>query len=86
MAYRIELRPSARREFAPLPRDVRERIRPKIDALADDPRPPSCEKLTGHAARYRVRVGDYRILYDVADRVLVVMGTRIAHRRDAYRR
>lgn len=86
MPYRVELRPAARREFVRLPGEVQDRIRPRIDALADAPRPPGCEKLAGHASRYRVRVGDYRVLYEVADRTLVVTVTRVAHRREAYRR
>lgn len=86
MTYRVELTPRAKRELGALPSEVRRRCDARILALAGNPRPPGCEKLAGHADRYRVRVGDYRVLYDVADRVLVVTVARVAHRREAYRR
>ncbi|MCZ7631356.1 MAG: type II toxin-antitoxin system RelE/ParE family toxin [Microthrixaceae bacterium] len=56
-----------------------------IDLLADEPRPPGCTKLTGEDAVYRVRIGDYRILYEVIDDRLLIHVVRIGHRRDVYR-
>ncbi len=61
------------------------RLRPKIDALAGNPRPRGAEALAGEPNLYRIRVGDYRIIYQIRDRVLLVVLVRIRHRRDAYR-
>ncbi len=63
MAYTVELSPAGRRLFRKLPPDVQAIIQPEIDALADDPRPHGVEKMSGEADSYRVRVGDYRIIY-----------------------
>ena len=57
----------------------------RIRGLADDPRPPGSVRLAGRADRIRIRQGDYRILYSVADEERIVTVVRIAHRRDAYR-
>ena len=85
MTYRVEFRPSALRSFRHLPGSIQARIRPMIDALADDPRPSGCRKLAGHAGRFRVRVGDYRVLYEIRDAVLLVIVVDIGHRREIYR-
>lgn len=66
------------------PPATRRRIETKIVSLATDPRPHDCTKLTG-ADAYRVRVGDYRIVYDVADAVRIVTVTHVGHRREIYR-
>jgi mRNA interferase RelE/StbE len=83
--YRVEVARRAVKALAALPRRDQQRIRAAIDLLADDPRPPGCTKLTGEPHTYRVRTGDYRILYDVHDDRLVVQVVRIGHRRDVYR-
>jgi mRNA interferase RelE/StbE len=65
-----------------------QRIRAAIDLLAENPRPPSCVALQGEVGVYRVRVGDYRIVYEVLDQVLVVQVVqvvRVGHRREVYR-
>jgi len=85
MGYRLELSPAAARDFRALPRDVQTRLRPRIDALAHDPRPTGCRKLSGEDDLYRIRVGDYRVLYAVRDQVLIVLVVRIGNRRDVYR-
>ena len=82
MPYRIEFAPSAARAFRKLDRSVQERLAPKIDTLARTPRPRGVEKLHGQTDRYRLRVGDYRIIYETQDQVLVVLVLRVAHRRD----
>ena len=64
---------------------MRERVRSAIDGLATDPRPAGCVKLAGRDD-YRVRVGEYRVVYAVDDAERVVIVARIAHRRDVYRR
>ncbi len=84
MAYRIEYKPSAEREFHALPKEVQRRIRPRIDALALDPRPPGAKKLRGYVNRWRIRVGDYRVIYEVYDKELVVLIVKIGHRSDVY--
>lgn len=83
--YRVEIAPPALRALGALPRKVQDRIRPRIDALAADPRPRRSEKLEGEESLYRIRMGDYRVIYHVEDDRLVVLVVRVAHRRDAYR-
>lgn len=82
--YRIELKASAAREIEALPSPDRRRVVERIGALADDPRPVGCEKLTSQE-RYRVRQGDYRIVYSIEDEVLTVWVVKVGHRRDVYR-
>ena len=83
--YRLIVSNAARKEALALPRDVQERIRPAIAALAGEPRPHGCEKLKGSEGFYRIRVGDYRVVYHVDDDETIVTVTRIKHRRDVYR-
>jgi mRNA interferase RelE/StbE len=85
VCYTVELKPSAERAFGKLDRQVQGRLRAVIDALAEDPHPPASKKLQGLEGLYRVRVGDYRIVYQVEDDVLVVLVIRIGHRREVYR-
>lgn len=84
--YTVEISRQAVKATAGLERSDQLRIRAAIDLLADEPRPPGCVKLAGEASAYRVRVGDYRIVYDVIDDRLVIQVVRIGHRRDTYRR
>lgn len=85
MAYSIELTSAALRALRKLPGDVRQRVADMIDALADDPRPAGVRKLSGSDDVYRIRTGDYRILYQIADKALVVLVVHVGHRRDVYR-
>ncbi len=85
MAYTIEVRSSARRALASLPRYFQERIGAAIAELANDARPHGVKKLTGQGSTFRVRIGAYRIVYEVDDATRRVVVTRIAHRREAYR-
>jgi len=85
MAYRIFMTPEARRNMVTLPRDVVRRVDACIRALADKPRPPRTKKLKGGGDFWRVRVGDYRIIYQVEDDRLLIIVVRIAHRREVYR-
>lgn len=82
----MEFAPSAARTLRGLAPDVRRRLAPRIEALAEQPRPPGVEKLAGADDLYRVRVGDYRIVYAIKDEVLLVLVVRVGHRRDVYRR
>ncbi|MEO1063052.1 MAG: type II toxin-antitoxin system RelE/ParE family toxin [Actinomycetota bacterium] len=83
--YEVLIARRAVKSIARLPRKDQQRIRAAIDLLADEPRPPGCTKLAGEDAVYRVRVGDYRMLYEVIDARLVVHVVRVGHRRDVYR-
>ena len=81
--YRLIISSSAIKELQDLPKSAIERVRQKIRALAIDPRPPGCKKLEGRSA-WRIRLGDYRILYEVDDRQRVVSVGAIRHRSKAY--
>ena len=83
--YSISVSRSAQRELGSLQARVVERIAERIDALGSQPRPPGCRKLSGTADVWRIRVGDYRILYTVDDRHRIVDISAVRHRRDAYR-
>ena len=83
--YRIELRPAAVRALRKLDPSVRLRIQGAIALLARDPRPPGARALQARPG-LRVRVGDYRIIYTVADDVLLVVVVTIGHRREVYDR
>ncbi len=85
MAYTVEFAPSAEREFRKLVREIQLRLRPRIDALATDPRPAGAKKLKGSENLWRIRAVAYRIVYEVRDRTLVVLVVRVAHRREVYR-
>ena len=82
--YRLLIKPSAGKEIEALPKQDRRRIVAKITSLSRDPRPPGCEKLSGHD-QYRLRQGNYRILYEIQDFDLVVVVVKVGHRRDVYR-
>ncbi|WP_419837600.1 type II toxin-antitoxin system RelE family toxin [Candidatus Poriferisodalis sp.] len=83
--YRVEVARRAVKTIRQLPRSDQQRIRAAIDLLADEPRPSGCFALSGEDAVYRVRVGAYRILYEVLDDRLVVHIIRVGHRREVYR-
>ncbi|MCK6681976.1 MAG: type II toxin-antitoxin system RelE/ParE family toxin [Thermoanaerobaculia bacterium] len=84
--YRVELKPAAERDLAAFPREVQEKVVDRLAALAEEPRPPGAVKLQGIENTYRIRVGDYRILYSVHDDVLLVLVLTIGNRRDVYKR
>lgn len=85
MAYRLVLRPAAQRDLGGLPRATLGRLERAIERLRENPRPPGCKKLSGFEHEWRVRVGDYRILYIVDDAQQEIRVARVAHRREAYR-
>jgi mRNA interferase RelE/StbE len=86
LAYRIEFTPRAERDFKSLDGSVRGRIKQRIDSLAENPFPSGIKKIEGEDGLYRLRVGDYRILYQVKGKILLVLIVGIGHRRDVYRR
>ena len=82
-SYRLSFKRSVTKDFRSIPPEGVRRILSRIDALALEPRPPGCQKLTGQE-RYRVRVGRYRIVYEVRDNVLLVIVVAVGHRQGVY--
>lgn len=85
MAYSIRILPAAQRQLAKLDPPMRTRIAAAIDELAANPRPPGAKKLSGKENLWRIRVGDYRILYQLSDRQMLVIIVAVGHRGDVYR-
>lgn len=85
MTYRIEVKRGARKALLALPQAYRVRIGEAIEALAHDPRKAGTRKLEGSERLYRLRVGDYRIVYEIRDDCLVVIVVKVRHRREVYR-
>jgi mRNA interferase RelE/StbE len=86
MTYRIEFLPRAARQLDKLPHDFRLRIRERVNALADDPRPHGVVKLRSNRPDlYRIRIGDYRVVYQIRDEVLLVLVVEVGHRSQVYR-
>ncbi|RII40892.1 type II toxin-antitoxin system RelE/ParE family toxin [Galactobacter valiniphilus] len=85
MSYQVEFTSAAAKQIRKLQRPVRERLLDAIEDLQDDPRPHGARKLVGEAIAWRIRVGDYRVIYEVVDESLVVTVIRAAHRREVYR-
>ena len=82
--YVVQLKKSAEEELAALPAQVQTRIIAALQDLANDPRPDGCKKLKGSEHTYRIRVGDYRVIYEIYDGRLIVFVLRIADRKDAH--
>lgn len=85
MAYQVEITPAAKRQIKKLIKPTQELIIQRLEELADNPRPPGVLKLEGEENLYRVRVGDYRIIYQIQDRVLLIVVVKVGHRGDVYR-
>ena len=83
--YKLVFRKSVAKDLRPLPNKDVARILRRIEGLRADPRPPGSEKLSGQE-RYRVRQGVYRIIYEVADELVVVTVVKVGHRRHVYKR
>jgi mRNA interferase RelE/StbE len=86
VTYKIELRPAAVRSLAKLETKAQRRVQAAIELLADTPRPPGAVMLKGDHGLLRVRTGDYRIVYEVRDSLLLVLVITIGHRSEVYRR
>lgn len=82
--YSVLIQPSAQKEIERLPKVAQSKVLKALVALTDNPRPMSCRKLVG-ADAWRVRVGEYRIVYWIEDNVLSVEVVKVAHRKDVYR-
>ena len=85
MRYTIRFAESAAKALSKLDRVVRRRVEAKVDALAEDPFPAGVRKIVGEDNAYRIRVGDYRVVYEVHASVLVILILRVGHRSDVYR-
>lgn len=83
-SYDLLVKKSAERELRALPKHELRRVTERLRSLSGDPRPSGCEKLTGHD-QYRIRQGDYRIVYAIDDVAHVVTIVKIGHRREVYR-
>jgi mRNA interferase RelE/StbE len=83
-SYRVALTASAEKELQALPAKMVARIMPRLEHLTTAPRPSGCKKLKGGDNEWRIRVGDYRIVYEIDDAARTVDVTRIAHRREVY--
>ena len=85
MSYRVEFTSAAARQVKKLPRHARDRLLASIETFSNDPRPPGSTKLVGEETAWRLRIGDYRVVYDIYDDVLTVLIVRAGHRREIYR-
>jgi mRNA interferase RelE/StbE len=85
MSYEVQILPKAVRQIKALSVEVRQDITLTIQSLANEPRPIGVKKLSGEKDIYRVRVGNYRVLYRIVDKVLVVVVVSVGHRREVYR-
>lgn len=82
MTCRVTLSPMAARQLRKLDAQVRRRIQAALDLLAEQPRPPATIQLIGGAGEWRVRTGDYRIVYEIEDDQLLILVLRLGHRRE----
>lgn len=86
MTYRLEVAPAALRQLRKLDPPARRRVQAAMELLAEQPRPSGAKKLVGGEGEWRVRTGDYRVVYEIHDDVLLVLVLAVGHRRDIYRR
>jgi mRNA interferase RelE/StbE len=84
MTHPVEFAPLARRQMKRLPREIQMRIIERVEELASNPRPAGVKKLVSEDNLYRVRVGEYRAVYQIRDRELVVLIVKVGHRREVY--
>ena len=85
MNYRIEVKRSAAKALKKIPKAEQKRIADKIDSLAEDLPNPDTTKMEGNNPFHRIRVGDYRIIYDIQEDILLILVLKIGHRKDIYR-
>jgi mRNA interferase RelE/StbE len=86
VTYRIEVAPAALRQLRKLDRAAQRRVQAAIELLATEPRPSGAKKLVDGNGEWRVRTGDYRIVYEIQDNVLLILVAAVGHRRDIYER
>ncbi len=85
MAYKVAFSKSAQKELSRLPKNIYLKAEIFIDGLIQNPRPAGCKKLVGSKNTYRIRVADYRIIYDVYDDIIEILIIKIGHRKDVYK-
>jgi mRNA interferase RelE/StbE len=85
MQYELIIKPTAEKSLDKLPRPIRRRIVDAMKALRNNPRPAGVVKLVGDENLWRIRIGDYRVVYEIQEGRLVVLVLRVAHRKDVYR-
>lgn len=85
MNYEVEIAPAAKRQIKKLPLDVQQKVVAKLEELAFEPRPDGVIKLEGSDNLYRIRLGKYRIIYEIQDDLLIITIVKVKHRRDVYR-
>ena len=85
LAYTVQFKPLALRQMEKLPREAQRRVAAKIEALRDDPFSPGAKKMAGISDAWRIRFGDYRVVYQVHRGILLVLVLAIGHRREVYR-
>lgn len=85
MSYRIEVKRSAAKALWKIPKADQKRIADKIDSLAQNPLDPTATKMKGNNPFYKVRVGDYRIIYEIQEEVFIILVIKIGHRKDVYK-
>ena len=85
MTYRITLAPAAARQLRKFDPQVRRRIQAALELLSSNPRPPAATQLVGGAGEWRIRTGDYRIVYEIEDEQLLVLVLRMGHRSEIYK-
>lgn len=86
MIYEVALAPAAAQQLRKFDPQVRRRVQAAIELLATEPRPPAATRLVGGAGEWRVRTGDYRIVYEIEDERLLVLVLSVGHRREIYQR
>ena len=84
--YKIELHKCCKKDIKKIPRKVQNQIKDSIRELSIDPRPLNCVKMKGDNSLYRIRCGDYRVVYSIEDHVLLVLVIEIGHRSEIYRK
>lgn len=85
MTYQIELSRKVNKQLKALPIAVRSRIQTKLKTLGIEPRPPGVVKLKNSESQYRIRVGNYRVIYEIEDEILLILVLKVAHRQDEYK-
>jgi len=83
--YRVLVERGAEKDLSRLTSEVHARVITAIQVLATNPRPSGCRKLAGSKGDWRIRVGDYRVVYEIADQIRIVRVNRVRHRREVYR-
>jgi mRNA interferase RelE/StbE len=85
LPYTVQLAPAAQRQLQSLPKQFQRQITSRLLRLETAPRPDGVKKLEGEKDLYRLRIGDYRIIYAIRDRELIVLVVKVGHRREIYR-